>query len=207
MEDYFLYEIENNLSSDLCKEIISKFEKDENKYNTLVESCRKSSGLQISIDSNWKTISELLFERFINGFDKYKQHITSNSYLLNNYQENEFLFIKDNLLDNLVIYEFKLCKYEKNNGFEKWHADSLTRDTVLMLKQYRLLGFIWYLNDVDVGGETEFLYKGKIKPTTGKLLLFPSTWNYIHRGNIPISCDKYIIVGWIGYPFFLKSEL
>ena len=206
MEDYFLCEIENNLSGDLCNEIISKFEEDENKHNTLVEKCRKSSGLHISTDTNWKTISQILFDNFIVGFEKYKQHITNNSFLLNNYEENEFKFI-ENLIDDLVIYEFKLCKYNKNDGFLKWHADSLTRETVLMSKQYRLLGFIWYLNNVEVGGETEFLYKRKIKPTTGKLLIFPSTWTYIHRGNIPISCDKYIIVGWIGYPFFLKSEL
>ena len=38
---------------------------------------------------------------------------------------------------------------------------------------------------------------GKIKAEKGKLLIFPSSWTYIHRGNIPISDDKYIITGWV----------
>jgi hypothetical protein len=207
MEDYFLYEIENNLSNELCNNIISKFDEDENKYDTLVENCRKSSGLKISNNANWKTITEVLFEQLMDGFEKYKQNITNNSFLSSNYEENEFEFIEDKILNNLLIYELKICKYKRNDGFVKWHADSLNRDTSLILKQYRLIGFIWYLNDVDIGGETEFLYKKKIKPTAGKLLLFPSTWTYIHKGNTPISSDKYIIVGWVGYPFYLKSEL
>ena len=207
MEDYFLYEIEKNLSTDLCNKIISKFEKDDNKYETLVENCRKSSGLKISNNENWKTITKELFEQFMIGFEKYKQNITINSFLSSNYEENEFEFIEDKILNNLLIYEFKICKYKRNDGFVTWHADSLNRETSLILKQYRLIGFIWYLNDVDIGGETEFLYKKKIKPTTGKLLLFPSTWTYIHKGNAPISSNKYIIVGWVGYPFYLKNEL
>ena len=62
----------------------------------------------------------------------------------------------------------------------------------------RIITFLWYLNTVEEGGETEF-FNGRIsiKPEKGKLLLFPSTWTYIHRGNMPISNDKYILTGWI----------
>ena len=31
----------------------------------------------------------------------------------------------------------------------------------------------------------------------GKLLIFPATWTYMHRGNVPISEDKYIVTGWL----------
>jgi hypothetical protein len=51
------------------------------------------------------------------------------------------------------------------------------------------------LNDVQDGGETIFM-NCKIKPKKGRLLIFPSTWTYIHGGNIPISNDKYILTGW-----------
>ena len=53
-----------------------------------------------------------------------------------------------------------------------------------------------YLNDIDKGGETDFHYKKRI-PRTGKLLLFPATWTFPHRGIMPESSDKYIITGWI----------
>jgi hypothetical protein len=41
------------------------------------------------------------------------------------------------------------------------------------------LSFIWYLS---ADGETDFLYK-KVKARPGKLVIFPSTWNYIHKDS------------------------
>ena len=42
-----------------------------------------------------------------------------------------------------------------------------------------MLSFMWYLN---AEGETDFLYK-KVKARPGKLLVFPSSWNYIHKNS------------------------
>lgn len=70
--------------------------------------------------------------------------------------------------------------------------------------QSRFLSFIWYLNDVEIGGETEFL-NGKVTPSTGKIVLFPATWTYLHKGCMPISNDKYIITGWIGTKMLNES--
>jgi hypothetical protein len=50
---------------------------------------------------------------------------------------------------------------------------------------------------VENGGETEIWDDFKIKPETGKLLLFPSSWTFPHRGVMPISDNKYIITGWL----------
>ena len=58
----------------------------------------------------------------------------------------------------------------------------------------RFLVFFLYLNDVAEGGETEFPDLDlTISPECGKLLVFPSIWTYLHRGNVPISNDKYIL--------------
>jgi hypothetical protein len=55
-----------------------------------------------------------------------------------------------------------------------------------------------YLNTVEQGGETEFLYYPKrIKPTTGTLILWPAGYTHAHRGNPPISNTKYILTGWV----------
>ena len=67
----------------------------------------------------------------------------------------------------------------------------------LQQKRYRMITYLWYLNDVDKGGETEFWGTYKVKPEAGKLILFPATWSYPHCGNIPISNAKYIITGWL----------
>lgn len=58
----------------------------------------------------------------------------------------------------------------------------------------RYLVFLWYLNDVAEGGETEFCDLGiKVAPQCGRLLMFPPYWMYQHAGRPPISGDKYIL--------------
>ena len=64
----------------------------------------------------------------------------------------------------------------------------------------RMLTLIWYLNDVDEGGETEFVDGTIVKPKTGQVLIFPTSWYMAHRGRMPISNKKYIITSWLyGY--------
>ena len=55
-----------------------------------------------------------------------------------------------------------------------------------------------YLNSVTEGGETEFLYqKRRIKPQQGRLVIFPAGFTHTHRGNPPLSGDKYILTSWV----------
>ena len=57
-----------------------------------------------------------------------------------------------------------------------------------------------YLNDVDVGGETEFPdWNIAVKPEKGKVLLFPCNYLFKHKGNVPISNEKYISTNFINY--------
>jgi hypothetical protein len=58
----------------------------------------------------------------------------------------------------------------------------------------RYLVFLWYLNDVAVGGETEFCDLGlKVQARAGRLLVFPPYWMFQHAGLPPRSNDKYIL--------------
>lgn len=58
----------------------------------------------------------------------------------------------------------------------------------------RYLVFLWYLNDVDEGGETEFPQIGlKIRARQGRLLMFPPYWMFQHGGLAPRSSEKYIL--------------
>ena len=55
-----------------------------------------------------------------------------------------------------------------------------------------------YLNDVEEGGETEFLHFSKrIKPKTGRIVIWPAGFPYVHRGNPPLSGVKYILTSWM----------
>jgi hypothetical protein len=58
----------------------------------------------------------------------------------------------------------------------------------------RYLVFLWYLNDVGQGGETRFVDLGhEVAPLSGRLLIFPPYWAYVHAGMPPVSGPKYIV--------------
>jgi len=88
---------------------------------------------------------------------------------------------------------FQIQRYTANEGEFKFHQDFSIKDN----GKYRILTYLWYLNDVADGGETQFYDGSLVVPETGKLLLFPALWTYPHRGVMPLSNDKYIMTGWI----------
>lgn len=93
------------------------------------------------------------------------------------------------------IYGMKLQRTKIGGGYHIWHAEAMDKSTC-----NRLMAYILYLNDVEEGGETEFLYYPKrIKPEAGTLLLFPASYTHTHRGNPPLSESKYIITGWVEF--------
>ena len=58
----------------------------------------------------------------------------------------------------------------------------------------RYLVLLWYLNDVEQGGETRFPQLDvTVQARAGRLLMFPPYWMYQHEGLPPLSGDKYII--------------
>ena len=61
----------------------------------------------------------------------------------------------------------------------------------------RILTIIWYLNDINEDGYTEFYTGLKIQPEMGKILMFPALWPWVHRGYPPKYETKYICTGWI----------
>ena len=63
----------------------------------------------------------------------------------------------------------------------------------------RFLVFFLYLND-NYGGHTSFSeYDTVVQPKTGRLLMFPPTWTYLHTGHKPLNTSKYIIGSYLHY--------
>ena len=106
---------------------------------------------------------------------------------------HKFPIIKDFFLDhcNVSFDGFKIQKTPISGGFHRWHfEDGHSRD--------RFLTWSVFLNDVEEGGETEFLYQSaRVPAKQGSLCLFPCDWTHTHRGNPPISNEKWIMTGWI----------
>lgn len=64
----------------------------------------------------------------------------------------------------------------------------------------RFVSFLLYLNDDFSGGETEFTTCGlTITPKSGRVVMFPPTWNFPHQGNRVSDGEKYILSTYLNY--------
>ena len=184
-------EFKNSLNELLCNEIINLFE------NEKINHKKGRIGYNAIIDLNIKDTHEILLDNTL--FNKNKRWEEIKSILQDELNKNilEYFLKIDNLFminnDIFKFSGFQIQKYIKNEGKYTYHDDFTNYNN----NDYRIITYIWYLNDVIEGGETEFLEKYKIIPEKGKLLLFPSFWTHPHCGLMPISNDKYIITGWV----------
>jgi hypothetical protein len=193
----FIYSNPNSLSKELCSEIISKYEESKEKYDGMTlggvnrdvkytkdlilrseEWDRITSTLRNELHLNLKTFLKQLNN--VEDFKSSNNHSTYNDFRIN--------------FPNITTDSFMAQKYTANQGRYVYHNDSMIEwDN----KRKRFMTYLWYLNDVTEGGETVFDGKYQVKPTAGKLILFPASWTFPHCGKMPVSSDKYIITGWI----------
>ena len=94
---------------------------------------------------------------------------------------------------NLQQAYMNIQRTKPGQGYHVWHYED---------GQYganrRMFATMLYLNDVEEGGETEFLYQHvRFKPKRGTFLIWPAHWTHTHRGNPPLSEEKYIVTSWI----------
>ncbi|MBJ2136731.1 2OG-Fe(II) oxygenase [Paraglaciecola chathamensis] len=108
-------------------------------------------------------------------------------------------------LANLMGYLFRLGNinaqiYDKQQGgYPYWHSEVYPQANSTDAL-HRILLFMFYLNDVEEGGETEFYYQDlSIKPRKGTMVIAPAYFTHTHRGNVPISNDKYILTSWVQF--------
>lgn len=91
-----------------------------------------------------------------------------------------------------TILNMRLQKTLPGEGYHIWHCENNARALAT-----RVTAFMIYLNDVEEGGETEFLYRPlRIKPKAGTLIVWPAGFTHTHRGNPPLKGEKYVITGW-----------
>lgn len=180
----------NAFTEEYCDRVIEEFEKADKAKLTFSRQHREGVSETVKKDQSiWSgehwlehealnsLIVEKFFETFGNAIDFYKAKYSS--------------------LDGspLHVWGNKIQRTEVGGGYHIWHYESDGRGFCR-----RVLAYILYLNDIDEGGETEFLYQSKrIKPEKGTLILFPAAFTHTHRGNPPLSNTKYIATGWVEY--------
>lgn len=143
----------------------------------------KNSGIgSSSINTKIRSSNELL----ISDYDK------SLNEKLKNFID---ICVKDyaNSFSTIVNTDIQLILLRYREGGEyKYHSDNGPNF-------YRTISFLIYINsDEYEGGETDFRYLNlKVKPSTPKIIFFPSSFVYSHAALPVTKGTKYVIVGWM----------
>lgn len=195
----FIYQNEFSIPKMLCDEIIHFFE--ESDEDDKFKGCTFGG-----VNTNIKDNTDFLIPYGTNEYSKwykieqflYKELHANLKMYINDVDKSytDYSIFKDSVLE---IGSFMIQKYKKGEGKYTFHNDSHFNSKK---NNYRVITYIWYLNTIEEGGETQFWDNFFIKPEQGKLVLFPATWSYPHRGKTPISNDKYIITGW----FYINAD-
>ena len=179
----FIYENES-LSEDICNRIIELFEtKIQDDYNKCdVNPIDLVIHLNSLPDNNWSDIKEMLI-------DEVTKHIK----IYCNYLDND-IFFSNSIHTTKSMNEIFIQKYNKNEQSTNYNNDYCIN---LFNKKAKLFTFIFYLNTINEGGETDFFGYHKIKPEKGKIVLFPSEWFFPYCQMQSLNEDKYVVTGTI----------
>ena len=176
----FIYIERDALPKSFCNNVIEKFEQDDRKRQGQVGSgvhleIKRSSDLSITELEDWKSYDQAFFRCLNNGLKKYVR------FLPEEYTIHKAL----SEIKNDTGYQIQRTQ---PGDYYIWHHDQSAT---------RLVTFIWYLNDIKDGGYTEFIDGTRIQPEAGKLIIFPATWDFLHRGVSPKTETKYLCTGWV----------
>jgi hypothetical protein len=185
--DRFIYEKENLLSDDICKDIIESCEQYFEEQKLLNDNKEEKEPIRLDIalysinNEFWSKIKDKITSKIINVMKEYYSKFDEDIYHLNK------------LHKELVIENITLNKYLPN----KETITNICDFNICEEKYYRILSYVFYLNDINNGGESIFENGIIIKPKQGKVVLYPSDWLFTRREEKIITDSKYIITGWI----------
>ncbi len=185
----FIGVYDNYITEEECNKAIKIYE-DENKFNHTLNRLRgenisilKKQDQQFfaspnNIDVWWEAVKPMMVN-FDLAWNHYLKHTGGDDA----YDGGPFHFTT-----------LKIQKTLPTEGYHVWHIEHGKG------LDYGSRAFVFsiYLNDVEEGGETEFLHFSKrVKPKKGRIVIWPSSFPYLHRGNSPLSGEKYILTSWM----------
>jgi len=195
----FIYIKDNVMDKDFCSHLITKFEKDvEHQYDGIVagglhKDVKDTKDLRISSLNHWDDEDQKVCQLVDNSMNQYIHYLEK--FFIG------YFNLKDIGLSSYTDRGYQIQRYNSGSGYV-WHQDFLNNHEI----GPRIFTFIFYLNDVDVDGYTEFGDGTRVRPKAGRVLWFPATWTYIHRGYPPKNGVKYILTGWCHSRSFDESN-
>ena len=187
--DNFIGVYDNYITEEECKKAIQLYEQ-EDKYSKTINriggegaSILQKQDQQYfmgghNLDIWWKDLEVMMV-----NFDLAWKHYIQNTGALDAYDHGPFNYTR-----------LKIQKTLPTEGFHVWHIEHAKGNG----NEGRAFVFSIYLNDVEEGGETEFLHQSvRVKPKTGRIVIWPAAFPYVHRGNPPLKHEKYILTSWM----------
>jgi len=197
---------ENAFSDNFCDEVVSFFEKNSSSHFTRDEywGDNKLSSEDVSVE----------LEHFKKDHPDYSYVHNIKSQINNKIGDLYFTqYYKKypSIPPSIRLETIKLQRTYPTQGYHVWHSEAPKflkianehknpEETNEQNQEqlHRFGAYTIYLNDVEEGGETEFLYQSlRVKPKKGTLCIFPAYFTHTHRGNPPLSGGKYIATSWI----------
>ena len=178
----FIKVYDDALEPNICNFLIDLFEQNVDKQER-IKNDKKPNFTQFNLTENCKINEE------VNAVHNY---LISKVF---EYKKQYYEFVDDRCFPKEHNFEqFRIKKYDPDlqDQFDT-HVDVIDHSS-----SRRFLSFMWYLNNVDGGGETIF-EELTIIPKQGTMVVFPPLWMFPHRGNPPISNLKYIMSTYLHY--------
>ena len=185
----FIGTYDNFITKEECNKAINIYEQQDKFNNTINRMPLENSSILQKQDQQlfagagnieiwWEDLKPMLI-----NFDIAWQHYIKNTGALAAYDNEQFHYTT-----------LKIQKTLPTEGYHVWHLEHGKG----FMNEPRAFVFTVYLNDVEEGGETEFLHFSKrVKPKTGRIVIWPAAFPYVHRGNPPLSGEKYILTSWM----------
>ncbi len=187
--DNFIGVYDGYITEEECKKAIRIFENQTNFNKTINrQTFEKASVLnkqdqQFFANSNNIKVWHSELKSLIVNFDMAFKHYSEATGVSHAFDTNDFLYTSLKIQKTLPTEGYHVWHIEHGKGYEN---------------EARAFVFSVYLNDVEDGGETEFLHFSKrVKPKTGRIVIWPASFPYVHRGNPPLSGEKYILTSWL----------
>ncbi|TQV75438.1 2OG-Fe(II) oxygenase [Aliikangiella marina] len=169
---------DNALDSKVCDDLVDLFEA-KSEYHQINGGAHQA---HLGKDSRWVELNLMPIMS-----DTSKNTVAAQMAKYKSIYEND-CNIQPPLPNPNAIYPFRLKRYDVGTDQFIPHMDAYGPES------NRFLVYLWYLNDVEEGGETVFVDLDiSVKPKRGSLVMFPPYWMYIHTAKPPISNPKYVI--------------
>ena len=194
--DQFVGTFKNAFEPEYCERAIKYFERmDEMGFGySRVQLENAPSHLKDTVSFNTsRGVANGVAEQQITGVPDIQDYFLDRAWSCFNIYAEKFSSLKTQ--NPLAMFELKIQKTDVGGGYHVWHLEQEGKANC-----NRILNVQLFLNTVEEGGSTEFLYMNRLIPAVqGTLLIYPGNYTHLHRGNPPRSGCKYLINSWLEY--------